>query len=282
MLNRNRDVSFAITELLVKNDASGELLQGVIDPSSIAASGHSLGGYTAYALAGGDDELCDALWATNYAGDSLPEPQFTCVPAPSDPRIRAVVSLDGSSQLLRYQELARISVPSLIMGETVEHVSGYNSMPADPNLGRFIARPHAAVNRSDSPRVDVTTANHVSFTNWCDELKIMSSLGVDTSGLPGNGAYPCVAQNTFDPANNPATRQIVTTYMLAFLNTQFGRADDAWMLTADYAAQNQPLVEFFDSEACDAPLPSTAYYTYRPHAGACQVAQQDPPDYFAP
>jgi hypothetical protein len=97
-----------------------------------------------------------------------------------------------------------------------------------------------------------------------------------------------VVQSTFDPANDPATHQIVTTYMLAFLNTYFGREDDAWMLTSGYATQSQPQVEFFDSEECDAPLPVDAslpsqdYYTYQPHPGECLTAQKDPPDYFAP
>ena len=97
-----------------------------------------------------------------------------------------------------------------------------------------------------------------------------------------------MAQGTFDPANDPTTRQIITTYMLAFLNTTFGIEDDSGMLTSDYAAQNQPLVEFFDSEQCDAPLPVDAslpsqdYYTYRPHPGECLTAEKDPAGYFAP
>jgi hypothetical protein len=33
--------------------------------------------------------------------------------------------------------------------------------------------------------------------------------------------------------------------MLGFLNTYLGREDDSWMLTASYAKQHQPQVEFF-------------------------------------
>ncbi len=281
MFNRTRDVSFAITELLLKNGTSGELMRGMVDPSRIAMSGHSLGGYAAYALASGDDEVCDDLYEATYYGDNLPYPQSTCVPSPPDPRIKAIVSLDGSSMFLRYEELARISVPSLIMGETVEHSSitdlSYFPLPQPPDPGaeQWIARPHAAINRGDSYRIDVTIANHLSFTNFC-------------GGATGSGGFFCSAYGTFDPANNPATHQIVTTYMLAFLNTYFGCENDAWMLTSDYATQNQPLVEFFDSEQCDAPLPIDAslpsedYYTYQPHPGECLTAQKDPAGYFAP
>ena len=289
MFNRPRDVSFAITELLLKNDTIGEQLHAVIDPSKIAMSGHSLGGYTAYALAGGDDEVCDSLFPANYDGESQPYPQSTCAPTAPDTRIRAIVSLDGASWGMRYRELARISVPSLILGETVEHVVSYSYNPtlaaAAPELGLGVARPHAAITRSDSCRVDVAIANHLSFSSFCDGLRVMSSLGVNVStAIPGasEDAWPCAVQGTFDPANNPATRQIVTTYVLAFLNTYFGREDDSWMLTSSYASQYQPSVEFFDSEACNECQVGQGDYAYRPHPCQCSAAQQDPPGYFAP
>ncbi len=288
-----RDVSFAITELLLKNDTASEFLRGIMDPSRIAMFGHSFSGYTAFTLAGGDDEICDTLAPVTYGWESLPYPQSACGPQPRDSRIRAIATMDGLSQQLRYNELARISVPSLVIGETIEHTVSYNSgapCRLDPD-GLWIARPHAAINRSDSYRVDVTIANHASFCNLCDGLKVMSSLGLDAGAdIPWakQNSWPCVASGTFDPANDPSTRQIVTTYMLAFLNTYFGRGDESWMLTSSYATQNQPLVEFFDSEQCDAPLPIDAslpsedYYTYQPHPGECLTAQKDPAGYFAP
>jgi predicted dienelactone hydrolase len=270
MFNRPRDVSFAITELLLKNANVGELLHTVIEPSKIAMSGHSFGGYTAYVLAGGDDDVCDAL-ATGI--DAATEPQDICVASPPDPRIRAIVSLDGSSWAMRYEELARISVPSLIMGETPD------------NFGLDNARPHAAINRDDSYRIDVKGTNHLSFSSFCDGFKLMSRIGVDeATAIPGysEDRWPCVADASFDPANNPAYRQIVTSYMLGFLNTYLGREDDSWMLTASYAKQHQPQVEFFSSEGCGATPPSQDQYTCHPHTCQCSVGNRDPFGYFAP
>ena len=269
MFHRTRDVSFSITELLRKNDTVGEPLHAVIDPSKVTISGHSLGGYTAYALAGGDDEVCDSVWAGTGAAT---EPPYTCVASPPDSRIRAIVSLDGSSPGMRYAELARISVPSLIMGEAYE------------NWGTVNARPHAAINRSDSYRIDITGTNHLSFSSFCDGLKLMSRIGVDeATAVPGlsENTGPCVAEANFDPANNPAYRQIVTTYMLAFLNTYLGREDDSWMLTSSYARQYLPQVEFFSSEVCGA-TPPQDQYSFHPHPCQCADGNRDPWGYFAP
>src|ERR1035437_188192 len=104
-----------------KNRTRRELLFHTIDSDRIAASGHSIGGYATYALAGGDKLVCDALWPVVYGQDTLPYPPSTCVPTLPDDRIKTMISLDGSSQMMRYRELARISMPSLIMGETVEN-----------------------------------------------------------------------------------------------------------------------------------------------------------------
>ena len=274
-LNRSRDVSFAITELLQKNVTVGELLYGVIDPSKIAVSGHSIGGYTTLALAGGSDEVC--LATTPVDGG------FACATTlPPDPRIKAIVPMDPTC-CGRYDEMARISVPSLILGETVEHILSYNpgQTPAD---ARGNARTHAAINRGDSYRVDVTMANHVSFASYCDGPKLMASAGVDASTMASifgsnfnsSSSYPCGNYGGFDPTTNPATHQIVTTYMLALLNTYFGREDDAWMLTSSYARQYQPSVEFFESEACNECPVGDGEYSYRPHPCECTVAKKAP------
>src|SRR5512139_1798948 len=57
--NRPLDLSFALTGLEQRNDAAAGLLSGAIDPSRVAASGWSLGGYAATVLAGGDDTVWD-------------------------------------------------------------------------------------------------------------------------------------------------------------------------------------------------------------------------------
>ena len=71
MVDRPRDISSGITQLPLKNTTIGELLLRSIDPEKIAASGHSIGGYTKYALAAADNLLCDAQWPPIIGDDPL-------------------------------------------------------------------------------------------------------------------------------------------------------------------------------------------------------------------
>ncbi|MGA3123150.1 MAG: hypothetical protein ABSF69_20455 [Polyangiaceae bacterium] len=283
--NRAFDASFAITQLLLKNSSSSELLFGTVDPSKIAMSGHSLGGYGAYALGVGDDEVCDTLYFLHWTGGIGPIPSSTCAPAPADSRVKAVVTMDGFSEELRFGELARLSIPSLILGETIGSTYAYQGVPIEDTFqGLWNARPHAAIGRSDSYRVDLTQANHMSFTVWCDGLTVMKNLHIatpdGTSIDTDLASWPCVAQGTFDPTTNPATRETVTTYMVGFLQSEFGVADLSTVLTPTYATQNEPDVDFFASEACgDAGAPDGGY-TYFAARGECEMAVKDPLDDF--
>ena len=284
MVHRPRDVSFAITQLLAKSATRGELLFRAIDPERIAASGHSIGGYATYTLAGGDDSVCDALWPVVSGSDSLPYPANTCVPTPPDPRIKTIISLDGSSQLLRYRELARVSVPSLIMGETPDQ-----SEAMVPDLRDWIARPHAAIDRHDSYRVDVSGANHYSFTNYCDAVRVWFNLGwISSAYLAANeDSWPCATTGSSPP---PATisaadaHEVVTKYMISLLDISFAvPKGDHSFLTKEYALSHTPTVQFFDSEECHAALPDDSYFTYRPYqfSSECDVAQKDTAGWFS-
>jgi len=115
--------------------------------------------------------------------------------------------------------------------------------------------------------------------------------------LPGNdlaawySVFPCAgpAEAPFDPVTiDPVVaHRILDTYALAFLDTYFPRNPFSFIsavqvLTPQYASENEPLVYFYNSERCEAQLPSDLYYTYHPVPGQCAVAQKDPPDFFAP
>jgi len=290
-----RPVSFVITDLLEKNRDPAELLRGVIDPRRIAMAGHSFGGYATLAEAGGDDKVCDFI----LFGQAPDSEAYTCVPTLPDRRIKAIITLDASSFVLHFYEMARIDIPSLIFGETIEN--------SDINSGglftTWIARPHAAIARPDSFRMDVLGANHFTFTNYCEGAQVFNSLGqlnaLSQFGFPNNSLdtfysfWPCSPVNspaTDPPAGIPAVEahRIITSNMIAFLDVFFFNVDfpewirDALVLTPGYAGRNEPEILFFNSEKCPAALPGPDYYTYRPTPETCAVDIKDSPNFFGP
>ena len=287
MLHRPRDVSFAITQLLIKNKTPGEKLFHVIDPEKIGASGHSFGGYATYTLAGGDNLVCDALWFVVEGQATLPYPTNTCVSTPPDPRVKTIITLDGSSQVLHYGELDRIFVPSLIMGETADQLGAW--FP-DGSLRDDNARPHAAINRGDSYRADVDGSNHYSYTDYCDAGRVWFNLGwISNDDLAAwEGSWPC-ANTGLDAVtiSSADAHEVVTKYMIAFLDLYLGGSHknkwlDSWILTPNYALTHTPTVQFFDSEHCSAALPDNSYFAYRPFqtSSECDVAPKDPSGWF--
>jgi len=293
MFNRPRDVSFAITQLLAKSGTPGELLFRTVDPERITASGHSIGGYATFALTGGDNLVCDALWPVVYGQATLPYPPNTCVPTRPDDRIKSMITLDGSSQTMRFTELVRISIPSLIMGETVNNSESLGDMiiPGGGAAMRdWIARPHAAINRLDSYRVDVNGTNHYSYTDYCDAGQVWFNLGWISSAYltAWETSWPC-ASTGLDPVtiSSADEHEVVTKYMIAFLDLHLGGGDknkqlDQWILTPEYALYHTPSVQFFNSEKCPAALPDQSYFTYRSYqlSSECDVAQKDPTGWF--
>jgi hypothetical protein len=136
-VNRPLDVSFTLTELLERNRTAGDLIYQSIDPGKVAASGWSLGGYAAMVLAAGDDQVCDKPMEMGEPG----VPESTCIASPVGERIRAIIPLDGSTQLLYFDELARITVPTLGIGQEWSTLPQRCRHPG--NLGRRVSTPPA-------------------------------------------------------------------------------------------------------------------------------------------
>jgi len=284
MLKRTQDIPFVLTDLLAESGAAGGLLKNTIDDTKIAIGGHSLGGYAAYALTAGDDSICDATFIEGVLGYPL-FPPGTCVPAAADPRIKALVPLDAASYMMKYEELARVHVPSLLLGETVEALEAFEDIIGVGGTGIFKlwdARPHDAIDRRDSYRVDIVGTNHFSYMNACDGFDLMYK-----EGLLSSAFYEYLRFSYLCPADLPdaVTHEIVTTYTVAFLNTQLRKAGrsyrDKSVLTKHYA-KTHGNVQFFNRERCHAARPDKkSYFTYQPHPHDCAAAQKDPAGWFA-
>lgn len=237
--NRPRDISFALTELLARNQTPGDLLAGTIRPEQIASGGWSLGGYASMVLAGGDDNVAETFESPEWVEWFGPPPAFTSTPSAPDSRIRTIVTLDGSNQILHFEELSRVSVPAMGMGEE------WTMLAIDPGWASWQARQHAAFSGKPNYRVDVYNTIHQSFWDIYQGANVLGALGIWS---PADVDWWV---NTFCVGYSPwqDVSRVVTQYMVAFLKHRFDFEPRVrTMLTPGYALTNEPLVEFFVTE----------------------------------
>jgi predicted dienelactone hydrolase len=269
-MNRPWDVSFMLTALLDMNATAGDLMCGAINPEQVAASGWSLGGYAAMALAGGDDSVCDKSFELGFTDTPLE----TCVPILPDPRIKVIVPLDGSTQFLYFDELSRITLPCMGIGEewsTLMAIFG-------PGMASWQARLHAASMGQPGYRVDLADANHQTFSNACEFVMVLYDMGIiDEAYRDSLLAAMCDVPISRETANT-----LITSYMVAFLKENLaGESGYQFMLTPGYALQ-EPYIEFFVTEkrnphAIDEDWPGFfVYFMHQPGSEQAQAAKELP------
>ncbi len=126
--DRRADIEAILDEVL-----SAKSFQGVpVDAGRVGIAGHSLGGYTALAMAG--------AWASW-----------------KDPRIKAVLALSPfNSPFVANGELGHMNVPVLYQGGTL-----------DLGISPTVRRPNGAYDRSSAPKyyVEFRGAGHLAWTD---------------------------------------------------------------------------------------------------------------------
>lgn len=268
-LNRPLDVSFVLTDLLAKNSAPEGLLSGLIDPELVAASGWSLGGFASMALAAGVDNIGYNMETEVDPVVDGPPPPESYRPIPADPRIKAIVPLDGSNQCMQFYELARVTVPAMGIGEEWSMMLDWG----DPWTS-WQARQHAAFQGHPSYRVDVAGAWHQSFSNLCEAIPLLFN-----KGLVGEEDLHWWEENVCSaPTPSSTVLQLSSKYMIAFLKTNLCRVQGYQsMLTPGYVLENEPYLEFFVTEkrnpnSIDDKWPG--YYIYFPHQPGSAQAKE--------
>jgi predicted dienelactone hydrolase len=127
-IDRPKDISFLIDELAKINTQPGQL-QGKLDADNVTIIGHSLGGYTALALAGGQLDL-EGLrkFCQNSLGiGEAPGDWLQCAATPlrdnnidlRDKRIKSAIALNPlTGNLFGKKGLSKISIPVLMLAGT--------------------------------------------------------------------------------------------------------------------------------------------------------------------
>jgi predicted dienelactone hydrolase len=152
----------------------------------IGAVGHSAGGYTVLALAGGqlDMDRLAAHCTTNRADDpifcsltpkgtSTAAPRSTATQSVTDARVRAVVAMSPASAMFTAASLARISVPTLLYRAEDDHF--------------LVPRFHigwVAQNMPQAQLLSVPLARHFAFMDT-PSMPLMSPDGDVGANAPG-------------------------------------------------------------------------------------------------
>ena len=171
-INRTGDISFEIDSLLAKSAGTGDFLSGAIDPKRIGITGHSYGGYTAFASVGG---------MTNTLGS-----------AKADPRIKAVVAMAPYTRGMADADLAADKVPTLIL-------VGTKDTTTPP--GSDSERPYSLITGRPLELVELVDAGHQSFTDVCSYQEqipklpdvpapVVSVINLQASEACGTGFMP--------------------------------------------------------------------------------------------
>ena len=197
-LNRPQDVSAVIDAMTDPAHPEAAGFAAAVDPEQIAVTGHSFGGFTAYAMASG---------YTNSLGTFE-----------ADPRVDAIIPLapatgdESGRQLLTDDDLAAITVPALAMVGTNDQTT-----PATPN----VERPWELSNSEPRYRVDFVDGQHQTFSDMCayqQEVPLLAD--VPPLILDTINAY---AVEGCSPGDMPIDRahELQNTFAITFLDSVF-------------------------------------------------------------
>ncbi len=200
-LNRPNDVGAVINAMLDPTSTATAGFVAAVDPESIAVTGHSFGGFTALAVAGGYENPLGSFVA--------------------DGRIDAIIPLapatgDGT-RLMSDAALESIQVPTLVMVGTNDQTT-----PVEPNVTRIwdLAKSEPLV------RVELVDAQHQSFTDVCDYQTFLPTLG-DAVPQPVLDTIDSQASEGCAPGDMDIERakELTNTFAINFLESVFRDAD---------------------------------------------------------
>lgn len=192
--NRPNDVTRVIDAFLDPENTETVGFVANLNPSQIAVTGHSFGGFTAYAMASGFD---------NENGEFV-----------ADERVGAIIPVAPATGggLLSDERLASIEVPTLVIGGTDD-----GTTPIDPN----VTRPWELTASDVSYRLDLTAAEHETFTDICAYLAFLPTLEAPAQVVVDTLEARTEAGCDADDMPIERAQAITNTFAVSFLDSIF-------------------------------------------------------------
>lgn len=171
-IDRPRDLAFVIDALLARDAGRDPILRGLIDPARIGVAGHSLGGYTALAIAGATFEIarlrreCPLGSLERHCAALRHLPGDRERVSFRDPRVRAALLLAPAGfDRFGPDGLAHVAIPTLIVGGQRDLTTPFD---------RFQRATYAAL-RGPRYLLALPTAGHLSATDVCPLVDSISA-----------------------------------------------------------------------------------------------------------
>lgn len=229
-LERPQDVIFAFEKVLEEAGKSGGLLSDMVDPSMVAVTGHSFGGYTALMVGGAKVDVSNAQ-ATCQAGTPAdifcdyvgywPSGEIVQV-EPGIANLKAVIALTpGGTAAFGPTGLAGEKVPTAVFGGSLD-----DTCPVDVETDPiYLGLP--------APKIEcvIESASHMSYTNVCD-IPLSDQFIQDYCGVEGMLG----PDDTFAVANG-----IAVAFLKLWLED---KSEYAQFLEPDYLATRCPTMEY--------------------------------------
>ena len=236
-VTRPQDI-LAVFDFVDAQAQPGGLLAGLVDGENTAVIGHSYGGYTALAAAGAQIDtasfqthcaeavqtedpaawLCEMLLPhlaemASLAGlDTLPEGMW---PASFDSRVDAIVPMAGDAFFFGQPGLAKIDVPVLAIGGTLDSDTPFLWGP-QPTFDHVSSQKKALLALND--------AEHMIFSNSCESIRWY--------------AKPLVGEFCDDTVwNRNQAHDLVSHFVTAFLLAELKQDTNAALFLAPHAAK---------------------------------------------